>query len=196
LVFISIQDSTLIYILIYVMKGIVFTEFLDMVEQNFGYEMVDTLLNESELPSGGIYTSIGTYNHQEMVNLLVTLNMKTKTPISQLLRTFGRYLFQRFTKIYSHLIDKAPDAFAFLGSIHNYIHVEVRKLYPDAELPHFDIEQPNANTLVMYYSSVRSMGDLAYGLIEGAMKHYGETATITQELLQEDGSQIKFVIEK
>lgn len=196
MVFISIQDSTLIYILIYVMKGIVFTEFLDMVEQNFGYEMVDTLLNESELPSGGIYTSIGTYNHQEMVNLLVTLNMKTKTPISQLLRTFGRYLFQRFTKIYSHLIDKAPDAFAFLGSIHNYIHVEVRKLYPDAELPHFDIEQPNANTLVMYYSSVRSMGDLAYGLIEGAMKHYGETATITQELLQEDGSQIKFVIEK
>lgn len=178
------------------MKGIVFTEFLDMVEQNFGYEMVDTLLNESELPSGGIYTSIGTYNHQEMVNLLVTLNMKTKTPISQLLRTFGRYLFQRFTKIYSHLIDEAPDAFSFLGSIHNYIHVEVRKLYPDAELPHFDIEQPNANTLVMHYSSVRSMGDLAYGLIEGAMKHYGETATITQELLQEDGSQIKFVIEK
>jgi len=178
------------------MKGIVFTEFLDMVEQNFGYEMVDTLLNESELPSGGIYTSIGTYSHQEMVNLLVTLNMKTEIPTAQLLRTFGRYLFQRFTKIYSHLIDKAPDAFAFLGSIHNYIHVEVRKLYPDAELPHFDIEQLNTTTLVMHYSSVRSMGDLAFGLIEGAMKHYGETATITQELLQEDGSKIKFVIEK
>lgn len=178
------------------MKGIVFTEFFDMIEQEFGYEMVDTLLNESELPSGGTYTAVGTYSHNEMVNLLVTLNQKTEVPIPQLLQAFGRYLFQRFTKTYSHLINKAPDAFSFLGSIHNYIHVEVRKLYPDAELPHFDIEQPDENTLIMHYSSSRSMGDLAYGLIEGAMQHYGEKATVTQELLSEDGSRIKFVIVK
>lgn len=178
------------------MKGIVFTEFFDMIEQEFGYEMVDTLLNESELSSGGTYTSVGTYSHKEMVNLLVTLNHKTQVPIPQLLQAFGRYLFQRFTKTYSHLITKAPDAFTFLGSIHNYIHVEVRKLYPDAELPHFDIEQPDDNTLIMHYSSGRSMGDLAYGLIEGAMQHYGEKATITQEVLSEDGSRIKFVIVK
>ncbi len=178
------------------MKGIVFTEFFDMIEQEFGYEMVDTLLNESQLPSGGTYTAVGTYSHKEMVNLLVTLNLKTDVPIPQLLQAFGRYLFQRFTKTYSHLINKAPDVFTFLGSIHNYIHVEVRKLYPDAELPHFDIEQPDENTLIMHYSSGRSMGDLAYGLIEGAMQHYGEKATITQELLVEDGSRIKFVIVK
>lgn len=29
-------------------------------------------------------------------------------------------------------------AFQFLKNIENYIHVEVRKLYPDAELPTFE----------------------------------------------------------
>ncbi len=158
--------------------------------------MVDTLLNESDLPSGGIYTTVGTYDHKEMVNLLVTLNQKTEIPLSLLLQTFGRYLFQKFTEIYSHLIHKAPDAFTFLGSIDNYIHVEVKKLYPDAELPHFAIERLDDNTLVMNYLSIRKMPDLAYGLIEGAMLHFGEKATITQELLTQDGSHVKFVIIK
>jgi hypothetical protein len=49
------------------MKGIVFTEFIEMVEQRFGYEIVDELLTETELPSGGAYTAIGTYSHHEIV---------------------------------------------------------------------------------------------------------------------------------
>ncbi|MFT6414777.1 MAG: hypothetical protein ACJARZ_000109 [Dokdonia sp.] len=43
------------------MKGIIFTEFLDLVEATFGLEMVDIILNASKLPSNGVYTTIGTY---------------------------------------------------------------------------------------------------------------------------------------
>ena len=35
------------------MKGIVFTEFLEMVEEKYGYEVVDQIIEESKLPSGG-----------------------------------------------------------------------------------------------------------------------------------------------
>lgn len=178
------------------MKGIVFTEFFEMVEQKFDYEMVDSLISTTDLPSGGIYTSVGTYSHTEMVNLVVNLSKQTNIPLPDLLRTFGGYLFKTFTKTYHHFIKNAPDSFTFLASIHDYIHVEVKKLYPDAELPHFDIIRPDENTLVMNYSSARKMSDLAYGLIEGCLEYYNEKVLITKEELAEDGSLVKFVIVK
>lgn len=178
------------------MKGIIFTEFLEMVESQFGYGMVDTLLTNSDLPSKGIYTSVGTYSHREMVNLVANLGIITQTPSSELLRTFGRYLFSSFTKHYHHFIEKAPDAFTLLGSIHNYIHVEVHKLYPDAELPHFSIEHPQPNVLIMNYTSSRKMADLALGLIEGTLEYFNEKAQIDQQLLNTDGSIVKFIITK
>jgi hypothetical protein len=178
------------------MKGIVFTEFLDMVEQKFGYNMVDTLLVTTDLPSEGIYTSVGTYKHTEIVNLVINLSEKSNIPIPELLKTFGRFLFSSFTKTYHHFLENAPDAFSFLESIHNYIHVEVKKLYPDAELPHFDIEKPDEKTLIMTYTSVRKMADLALGLIEGCAEYFNEKVVITQIPLNEDGSITKFVITK
>lgn len=178
------------------MKGIVFTELLNMVEQRFGYELVDSLLMTTDLPSGGNYTSVGTYPAQEMVSLVVKLSHQTDRPVPEVLRDFGRHLFQTFLRSYRHLIVAAPDAFTFLGSVHDYIHVEVKKLYPDAELPHFSVEQPNEKTMRMVYQSSRKMSDLAYGLIEGALEHYGEKATISQQALSDDGSTVLFVIVK
>lgn len=178
------------------MKGIVFTEFLEMVEQKFDYAMVDNLLNTTELESEGIYTSVGTYNYTEMVNMVVNLSERTNIPVPDLLRVFGKYLFQSFTKMYGHWISNAPDGFSFLELIHNYIHIEVKKLYPDAELPHFETEKINDNTLIMTYTSIRKMADLAYGLIDGCMEHFGEKVVISQISLNEDGSKTKFVIIK
>ena len=52
------------------MKGLVFTEFLEMVESKFGLEVVDNIIEHSELPSGGVYTSVGTYDFNEMLSLI------------------------------------------------------------------------------------------------------------------------------
>ena len=178
------------------MKGIVFTEFLEMVEQKFDYAMVDDLLSTTQLKSEGIYTSVGTYNYTEMVNLVVNLSEKTNIPVSDLLKVFGKYLFQSFTNSYGQWMANSSDGFSFLESVHNYIHIEVKKLYPDAELPYFETERIDENTLIMIYTSVRKMADLAYGLIEGCMEHFEEKAVISQIALTEDGSKTKFVIIK
>ena len=83
------------------MKGIVFTEFLEMVEETFGYDMVDTLIETTELKSGGgIYTAVGTYDHSEIVNLVINLSKQTNTDIDILLHAFGRYIFDTFVKSY------------------------------------------------------------------------------------------------
>lgn len=178
------------------MKGIVFTQLLEMVEQKFGYELVDSLLLTADLPSGGAYTSAGTYPPHEMVSLVTTLSQHTNQPVPDVLREFGGYLFQTFVVNYQHFIVAAPDAFSFLSSVHDYIHVEVKKLYADAELPYFSIERPDAQTLRMVYESNRKMADLAYGLIEGTLAHYNEEARITQRALSDDGSKVEFLIVK
>jgi len=43
------------------MKGIVFAEFLDLVEDKFSIEMAERIIDECDLPSKGAYTTIGTY---------------------------------------------------------------------------------------------------------------------------------------
>jgi hypothetical protein len=50
------------------MKGMVFTEFLEMVEAKFSADMVDDIISDSDLPNGGAYTSVGTYDHSELVH--------------------------------------------------------------------------------------------------------------------------------
>ena len=48
------------------MKGVVFTEFLEMVYQKFGIEMVNALIENNDLSSDGVYSAVGTYHHSEM----------------------------------------------------------------------------------------------------------------------------------
>jgi len=177
------------------MKGIIFTEFLDMVEDGMGYDTVDQLITESNLPSGGAYTAIGTYHHSEMVTLVTGLSKKTAIPVPDLLHAFGQYLFGTFEKNYNTFLKAAPDAFSFLESIEAYIHVEVRKLYPDAELPRFTTER-KGNILEMIYYSDRRMSDFALGLIEKTFQYYKEKATISRQYIKKDGSEVLFVIEK
>ncbi|MEB4593276.1 heme NO-binding domain-containing protein [Candidatus Thiothrix sp. Deng01] len=154
------------------MKGLVFTEFLEMVESSFSAEMADDIIDGSELASGGVYTAVGTYPHAEMVALVQTLSRKTGIPTPALVKTFGRYLFGRFVKLYPLFFDNAPDAFDFLESIEDHVHTEVRKLYPDAELPTFETTREGRRKLTMTYRSRHPFADLAEGLIEGCLEHY------------------------
>lgn len=165
------------------MKGVVFTSFLEMVEDAHGLDMVDTLIEKSELPSGGAYTAVGTYDHTEIVNLVVTLSQETQTEVPVLLKGFGTHLFGILIKSYPQFGEGTTSSLELLESIENYIHVEVRKLYPDAELPSFECSRPGPNQLQMIYESSRHFEDLCEGLIQGAIDHYNETAAITRETL-------------
>lgn len=176
------------------MKGIVFSEFLEMVEERFGYELVDTILVESELSSKGVYTAVGTYDFSEMVTLLKGLSSHTGLEISFLLKEYGFHFFSVIKKSYPQFLDRTKTAFQFLASIENHIHVEVQKLYPEAELPTFDTNLFSPGHLEMVYRSERSMADFAEGLIEKSLEYFGEEAEIVRHNIEADGSVVKFVL--
>jgi len=176
------------------MKGIVFTEFMDMVESKFGYEMVDSLIEENELPSNGIYTSVGTYQFSEMVTLLVDLSKKTNLEMSQLMYAFGQYLFVTFTKAYGQFFSRAANSFTFLESIDRHIHVEVLKLYPDAQLPTFKTKRLDEYRMEMIYTSERKMFDFAKGLIDATFDYFKENGKVEVQKMLNDGQEVHFLV--
>ena len=177
------------------MKGIIFTEFIEMVENVFGLEVADQILETADLPSGGVYTAVGTYDHKEMVELVTHLSKATNVAVKNLLEKFGEHAFGIFVKAYPHFFEKPKDSFSFLEGIEGYIHPEVLKIYPEAELPKFETEI-SGNTMVMTYHSVRKMGDFARGLIMGCLAHFKEEAEIVTSNIEEDGSIVQFTISK
>lgn len=176
------------------MKGIVFTEFLDLVETKFGFEMVDTIINEATLPSNGIYTAVGTYSFAEMLSLLTILSKETSLPIDTLLLVYGEHFFSVVEKSYPTFLLQYKEPIEMLSSIEDHIHVEVRKIYPDAELPTFTVVEKTADSLVMIYKSTRAMHAFGRGLMNKTFEHFNTKATILVEKLKENGTEVKFSI--
>ena len=154
------------------MKGIVFTEFLDMVESKFGLETADAVITSSGIGNGGGYTSVGTYDHADLLALVAALSEHENTAPAVLVRTFGEHLFDVFSSAYPQYFDAYSNAFDFLRSLDGVIHVEVRKLYPDAELPAFHCFSQGPHHLAMIYRSSRPFADLAEGLIAATFRRF------------------------
>lgn len=177
------------------MKGIVFTEFLEMVESRFSPEMADSIIEGAELPSGGAYTAVGTYNHSEMIELVTCLSKETGISAAELMRSFGMFLFERFYVLFPRYFNGIDSSFRFLGQIENYIHVEVRKLYPEAELPSFEYDISRPGSMCLTYRSTRPLAGLAEGLIRGCVAHFGENADIAvEDLSNGKGTAARFLI--
>lgn len=178
------------------MKGIVFTEFIEMVEDRFGMLTVDSMIEKAALGHSASYTAVGTYPHEEMVKLVVALSESTGMALSDLLFTYGQHFFTVLEKSYPTFFERQTSALNFLESIESYIHPEVLKLYPDAELPHFDMDRLAEGHLNMTYHSTRKMGEFAHGLILGTLAHFREEADITIVPLEADGSVVRFEVVK
>ena len=158
------------------MKGVVFTEFMQLVEDTFSPETLDRVVDKAKLDNDGAYTSVGTYDYREILTLVTCLSDEVGVPIPDLVKTFGRYLFAKLVK--SHPDFATDDLFSMLESVEDHIHVEVRKLYPDADLPTFAIERVSTETLRMDYQSSRPFADLAEGLIAGCAEHFDDPIQI------------------
>jgi hypothetical protein len=179
------------------MKGMVFTEFSAMVEEQFGENMMDTIIEQSELPSKGIYTAVGTYDHTEILQLVTALSSETNIEVPKLALAFGQHLYTYFHSHYQEFFQMGSTAFEFLQSVEEHIHVEVKKLYPDAELPRFDCRIIDESQFEMVYRSTRPFADVAEGLIRACIHNYNESITVQRENVQdENGSGVCFLLTK
>lgn len=172
------------------MLGMIFTELLEMVEAKFSPELADRVLLRAELPNGGAYTAVGYYPHAELVRIVAALVGETGLDEDRLIGIFGEHLLGRFALGYPEFFAGKPTLHDFLASIDGHIHLEVHKLYPQAQLPRFEVIERSQNRLRLAYRSARQMTALAEGLIRGAVSHYGEHHTIAQVPIELDGTRV------
>lgn len=171
------------------MKGVVFTVFNDMVEQEVGIEIWDRILDSVNPDSRGIYTAVEDFPDEELVALITELSGSTGKPVLELLYDFGQYLFHALAMKHSVFIERETDFLEFLKSIEDVIHKEVEKLYPNPILPSLKWEQADSNSLTLYYQSDRKMCHLAEGLIKGAAERFKVDYSLNHDVCMHSGGE-------
>lgn len=178
------------------MKGIIFTSFIEMLEEKYSFNFVDEIIEETDLPSGGAYTAVGNYDHGELVELVKQTSAKSGESLDDLLELYGRYLFSIFLVDYKDLIGEVSNTMDFLEQVESYIHPEVKKLYPDAQPPKFSVEHRDNDRMILVYESKRSLSMVAKGLMEKVSEHFGESFHIEMEMLEKNGSRVRFTLSR
>ena len=117
------------------MKGFFFTKFLELVEENYGLEMVRKITNEATLKSQGIFDPLGTYSNFEMAQLLQCLSKNTGVSINNLLLIYEKYFFTDIEKKYQSLIATSAVPNQMISRIEDNIQTMVKEIYPDVALP-------------------------------------------------------------
>lgn len=176
------------------MRGVIFTEMIEFVEEALGYEVADKMIEKAHLDNGGAFSQGGNYPFDQMVKMLTALSEITGKPPHELLFIFGEHLFSILVKLYGKDIKNAGSALDFIDSVEEYVHVEVKKLYPDADLPKFTTEEKDENHLVLVYESNKKLESFAKGLITACGKFFNEPLNVNDEIINETPHRVRFTI--
>ena len=110
------------------MKGMVFTEYIDFVTDTFGVEVCESMIDACTLTDDGAYTAVGTYDHKELVAMVVQLSEATKTPPSDLVKAYGSHLFGVLASKYASMIEGMTNSFDLLKQIGGLRDPEVNRV--------------------------------------------------------------------
>ncbi|MES2692214.1 MAG: heme NO-binding domain-containing protein [Verrucomicrobiota bacterium] len=158
------------------MKGIIFNLLEEVVTQRYGADAWDDILAGAQ--SDGVFTSLGSYEDDHFVRLVGSASSRLHLPADFVIRWFGTNAVPLLAKKYPGFFNKHNHTRSFLLTINGIIHPEVRKLYPGADTPDFDVDASSPDMLALGYYSKRKFCALAEGLITGAADHYGEIVSI------------------
>lgn len=179
------------------MKGMVFTELVEFVENKFGFDTLDAMLEASMLEEKGAYTQAANYSYEELVAIVSRLAEITNSPAGDLIEAYGRHLFGRIVNLYPPMVANFSSSLAFISQVDTFIHPEVKKLYPDADLPSFKLITLSENELIIDYKSNKPLMSLARGLMLGAADFFHETIEILEDnQADETGRLARFTVRR
>lgn len=160
------------------MKGVIFNLLEGVVEEEYGPDTWDKLLDSAGLD--GSYSAVGTYPDEELFQLVGAASDATGLAPDEVVRWFGRQAIPKLAKRYPEFFAPHTATRSFLLTLNEVIHPEVRKLVPGADVPTFDFDTSQEDVLRIGYYSYRRLCALAEGFIQGAASCFGEEASIVQ----------------
>jgi hypothetical protein len=176
------------------MKGIILSEFVEYLEVTMGDDKAQEIINDSAVKSFGAYSRVGFYDYHELLQLLTHAVADTNTDADVLLDGFSHHLFSVFKRDYGVFFEGVSSAAEMLTQIDDHIHVEVQKLYPDAELPRFEHSRAG-NLLTLNYRSPRPFAGVAQALVGACLKFFGGREKLISSTFASDQKSATFVIQ-
>ncbi|MGH9196623.1 MAG: heme NO-binding domain-containing protein, partial [Acidimicrobiia bacterium] len=135
----------------------------------------------------GAYTTVGNYPDEDLLKLVAAASDALKISGDDVVRWFGREGLPLLYGLYPQFFEGHNTALAFVLTLNNVIHPEVRKLFPGAYVPDFKFQPEGEDALTFSYESHRRLCSFAEGLLEGAAAHYDQTVEIEQIECQKRG---------
>jgi predicted hydrocarbon binding protein len=160
------------------MKGVVFNLLEEVTVAELGENAWDNAIADSGV--SGAYSALGSYDHGELVALISALAPTLGMDADSTVRWFGCEALGLLANRYPQFFEGHASTTDFLLTLNDIIHPEVRKLYPGAMSPHFDYRVADPGRVVMAYRSSRGLCMFGQGLIEGAARHFGDGAAVSQ----------------
>lgn len=169
------------------MRGIIFKAYTEFIKERFDSKTLDKILQSDDYPNNGGFSAIGNYKTSYMISLINNTTHLFQSSKNEIIKQFGKfafgYLFNRFKKLYDEENDilNLKNAFDFLENLNRLHFTELKKLYPNANFPEFGIERVDNEHIILEYSSFRDLPYLTYGLIEGCLEYYENSASVTMD---------------
>lgn len=167
------------------MKGEIFNLLEDFVIENMGVETYEEIHRECapSLHTKEPFVGPGTYPDSDFQEIFAALLRRTSLVAASASRAFGRFCFPRLLARLPGYAERCGDPKTFLRSVHDVVHVEVRKVYRDAEPPQFTYRDSGFNRLIMVYKSKRRLYDFFEGLIDGVSDYYRVPIKVTRKII-------------
>ena len=154
------------------MKGSIFKHFESFVCENFGQETFEEILEGVDLITDGPFLGPDNYPDEDLLAIVGATIDKLQIPLPDALRAFGKDLFGKLAAEAPVFLENVDDLKTFLQMVDGVIHVEVKKLSPEAYLPKLECIDTGEGTMTMKYMSERQLCQLFLGLVEGAAERF------------------------
>lgn len=171
------------------MKGAIFKHFEAFVSDNWGVEVYEEILDGLDLLTEGPFLGPGSYPDEDLLSIVGATIQKLGIPLPDALRVFGKYLFPKLAGDAPQFVEGQSDLKQFLMTVDGVIHVEVKKLFPDAYLPRLLYEDTADDQLTVHYQSKRQFCQLFVGLVEGAAERFSTPIAWDETACSHTGSE-------
>lgn len=154
------------------MKGIIFNIAEQFISTKYGDETLENILEDCKLITTDPFVGPGTYPDSDLIEIVRIASAKVELNPEEFLKRLGHFTFGKLAERHPYFVSNYKHPKQFLLTVDNVIHVEVKKLYNETQLPTFQYSEPSEKELVITYYSKRKMYTLMEGLISGVADHF------------------------
>lgn len=126
------------------MLGLFFVQLVTHIESRHGLEVLDRVLSEPSLSTGGAYTAWGNYPASEARTIVSQLARFTHEDEQLTWKRFGGTFFRVLERRYPRYLRSQETPFAFFRDLELRMFTRISEVFPEAEFPSLECSAPYA----------------------------------------------------